>query len=54
MWSGFVLSPSRWINIANSDINSTRYVKIFQLTEDMSTKIIEIQMSDSKSVSDDF
>lgn len=52
--NGTYSSWSSWINIANSDINSTRYVKIFQLTEDMSTKIIEIQMSDSKSVSDDF
>ena len=52
--NGMYSSWSSWINIANSDINSTRYVKIFQLTEDMSTKIIEIQMSDSKSVSDDF
>ena len=52
--NGTYSSWSSWINIANSDINSTRYVKIFQLTEDMSKKIIEIQMSDSKSVSDDF
>lgn len=52
--NGTYSSWSSWTNIANSDINSTRYVKIFQLTEAMSTKIIEIQMSDSKSVSDDF
>lgn len=52
--NGTYSSWSSWTNIANSDINSTRYVKIFQLTEAMSTKIIEIQMSDSKSVSDNF
>lgn len=52
--NGTYSSWSSWTNIANSDINSTRYVRIFQLTEAMSTKIIEIQMSDSKSVSNDF